>query len=167
MLSPTLTRFVRTSFLFALLIAITPALRAQENRAALDAFVKQMREHDAAIEELAAKDRKTPVGGLNVIRTASTRLQTIKTDGLPADLQAAFRDYVERTQAVAAVFKEWPTKAEDVQPFVKRKLAENPNFLVEGKQKNAPAMTALDEAVTKLAAVAKKYGLENFAELLQ
>ena len=167
MLPRIFSRFIRASFAIAFFIAVAPALHAQENRAALDAFMKQLREHDAAIEEFGKKNAGVRGGGLLVIRTAAERVKTIKTEGLPADLQAAFREYVERTQAVAAVFKEWPEKAEDVAAFLKRKTAENPNFITEGQKAGAPAMTALSEAIAKVAQVGRKYGLEGLAPMLQ
>lgn len=167
MLSQLLPALVRTTCAAALFVTVAPSLHAQENRAALDAFMKQMREHDAAIEELAAKNQGTAADGLTLIRTAAARTQTIKTEGLPADLQAAFREYAERTQAMADVFKDWPAKSEEVPAFIKRKTAENPNFLREQKKANEPAMTALTAAIDNLSAVAKKHGLEGLATLLQ
>lgn len=159
--------FLSLSLTVALFATAMPSLHAEEHRAALDAFMKQMREHDAAIEELAAKNRGTPGDGLTLLRTAAARMQTVKTDGLPDDLQTAFREYAARTQAVADVFKEWPVKAEEIPDFIKRKTAENPNFLSEGKKANQPAMTALRESIDNFAAVGKRYGLTGLAELLQ
>jgi hypothetical protein len=41
-------------------------------------------------------------------------------------LQAAFREYLEASQALVAVFKGWPEKPEATGENVRRKLAENP-----------------------------------------
>lgn len=129
--------------------------------------MKQMREFDAAAEQLSAKTLKMPGGGIVMIRTVAARVKTISTVGLPADLQAAFREYVDATQALVAVFKEWPEKPEDSAEFVRRKLAENPEFLRAGQKNNAPIMAAMGKAIGKLDEVGRKYGLEGLAELTQ
>lgn len=150
----------------ALAVSIAP-LAAQADPAALDAFMKTMRAHDIASEEFAAKARTMPGGGLLLIRTVATRVQAIKTDGLPADLRAAFREYADCAQAVSDVFKDWPEKAEDVPAFVRGKLAENPNFLKDGEAKNASAMKALNASIANLDKVGKTHGLVGLGDLLQ
>ena len=168
MTSSRLLRRLRTSVLLASFTAVTVgALQAQEDRAALDSFMKQMREFDAAAEALSIKTQKMPGGGIVMVRTVAARVRMISTVGLPADLQVAFREYVDAAQALVAVFKEWPEKPEDTADYVRRKLAENPEFLREGQTKNAPVMAAMGKAIANLDEVGRKHGLEGLAALAQ
>jgi hypothetical protein len=148
-------------------LAASAPLRAQADRAAIDSFLKQMKEHDAFCERLAEKMLKTPGGGVVLFRTVGARVQTIPTAGLPADLEAAMRHYAACVQAVVAVFKDFPEKPEDIVLYMRRKTAENPNFQREEEQKNAHVMKAMAEAIGKVDAAGLKHGLIGLGGLLQ
>lgn len=143
----------------AIVLADTASVHAQVDRAALDSFMKQVQEHDVFCEGLAAKMLKTPGGGVVLFRTVAARVQTIPTVGLPADLEEAFRHYAVCVQAVAAVFKDFPEKPEEIVAHMRRKNAENPNFQREEEKKNAHVMTAMGEAIGKVNAAGLKHGI--------
>jgi len=148
------------------ILATSASVNAQEDRAALDSFVKQMKEHDAFCEQLAATMMKTPGGGVVLFRTVATRVQAIPTAGLPTDLGEAFREYAACAQAVADVFKDFPEKPVDIVAYMRSKIAENPNFQREEEKKNAPVMVAMSKAIEKVDAAGRKHGLEGLAGLL-
>jgi hypothetical protein len=156
-----------TLVVVAVILAGSAPLHAQGDRAVLDSFLKQMKEHDAFCEQLAEKMLKTPGGGVVLFRTVGARVQTIPTAGLPADLEEAFRHYAACVQAVVAVFKDFPEKPEDIVVYMRRKTAENPNFRREEEQKNAHVMTAMNEAIGKVDAAGRKNGLVGLGDLLQ
>jgi hypothetical protein len=158
-------------FLMLVLTAITlvtsASVHAQEDRAAIDSFVKQMKEHDAFCEQLAATMMKTPGGGVVLFRTVSARVQNISTAGLPADLEAAFKEYATCAKAVVEVFKDFPEKPPEIVAYMRRKIAENPNFQREEEKRNAPTIVAFGQAIEKVEAAGRKHGIEGLAALLQ
>ena len=137
-------------------ISITP-LRADE---ALDGFKKEMTGLEAYVKEQEAGLKTNPMAGIAMIRGIVSKLQAIKTDGLPADLKEGFTEFVTSISKMGDLFKGWPEKAEDMQPFIVKKIGEDPKYMDNFGQKMAALEKEMQPSVTKLDELGKKYGLD-------
>jgi hypothetical protein len=147
------------AFITAIAVAfatITP-LRADE---ALDGFKKQMTGLEAYVKEQEAGLKTNPMAGIAMIRNIVTKLQAIKTDGLPADLQTGYTEFVTAISKMGDMFKSWPEKAEDMQAFIVKKIGEDPKYMDAFGEKMAALEKAMQPAVAKLDELGKKYGLD-------
>ncbi|MCX6980029.1 MAG: hypothetical protein NTV08_04655 [Verrucomicrobia bacterium] len=147
------------AFITAIAVAfatITP-LRADE---ALDGFKKQMTGLEAYVKEQEAGLKTNPMAGIAMIRNIVTKLQAIKTDGLPADLQTGYTEFVTAISKMGDMFKGWPEKAEDMQAFIVKKIGEDPKYMDAFGEKMAALEKAMQPAVAKLDELGKKYGLD-------
>ncbi len=137
-------------------ISITP-LRADE---ALDTFKKDMTGLEAYVKEQEAGLKTNPMAGIAMIRGIITKLQAIKTDGLPADLKTGYSEFVTAISKMGDIFQGWPEKAEDMQAFIGKKISEDPKFMESFGAKMATAEKDMAPAVAKLDELGKKYGLD-------
>ena len=134
------------AFITAIAVAfatITP-LRADE---ALDGFKKQMTGLEAYVKEQEAGLKTNPMAGIAMIRNIVTKLQAIKTDGLPADLQTGYTEFVTAISKMGDMFKGWPEKAEDMQAFIVKKIGEDPKYMDAFGEKMAALEKAMQPAV--------------------
>ena len=132
------------AFITAIAVAfatITP-LRADE---ALDGFKKQMTGLEAYVKEQEAGLKTNPMAGIAMIRNIVTKLQAIKTDGLPADLQTGYTEFVTAISKMGDMFKGWPEKAEDMQAFIVKKIGEDPKYMDAFGEKMAALEKAMHE----------------------
>jgi hypothetical protein len=137
-------------------ISVTP-LRADE---ALDGFKKEMGSLEGYIKEQEAGLKSNPMAGIAMIRGIVGKLQAVKTDGLPADLKTGFTEFVAQIAKMGVLFKDWPEKAEEMQPFIVKKIGEDPKFMDNFGAKMAEIEKEMQPAVVKLDELGKKYGLD-------
>lgn len=142
-------------------VSITP-LRADE---ALDGFKKEMTALEGFIKEQEAGLNEDPLAGITTIRGIVGKRQSVKTDGLPADLKAGFSEFVVAISKMGEIFKGWPEKAEDRQAFIEKKVGEDPKYTDAFGEKMAGAEKELQPALEKLDALGKKYGLDGLGAL--
>ncbi len=100
------------------------------------------------------------MAGIAMIRNIITKLQGIKTDGLPADLKGGYTEFVTAISKMGELFNGWPEKAEDMQAFVVKKIGEDPKFMDTFGGKMAALEKEMQPAVAKLDELGKKYGLD-------
>ena len=141
--------------------SITP-LRADE---ALDGFKKEMTGIEGYIKEQEAGLKTNPMAGIAMIRGIVGKLKAVKIDGLPEDLKGGFTEFVAAISKMGDMFKEWPEKAEEMQPFIVKKIGEDPKYMDTFGQKMAVLEKEMQPAVVKLDALGKKYGLEGLGAL--
>ena len=141
----------------AMAIAFIMPLRADE---ALDGFKKEMTGIEAFVKEQEAGLKTNPMAGIAMIRNIVTKLQTVKTDGLPPDLKGGFMEFVTSISKMGDMFKGWPEKGEDMQAFIVKKLGEDPKFMDSFGEKMAALEKEMAPAVAKLDELGKKYGID-------
>src|SRR5688500_7562918 len=107
----------------ALAVALTSLqpLRAQDN-AALETFKKEMQGIEAYTKEQEAAIKENPMGGIAMIRNIVTKLKSVKTEGLPADLKEGYGEFVVIISKMGDLFVGWPEKADEMQAFIVKKM---------------------------------------------
>ena len=144
----------------AIAVAFTSitSLRADE---ALDGFKKEMATLEASIKTQEAALKDNPMGGIAMIRNIVTSLKTLKTDGLPADLKDGFSEFITAISKMGDIFKDWPEKPDEMQPYIIKKMGEDPKFMDAFGVKMEALGKEMEPAVAKLDALGKKYGIEG------
>ena len=131
----------------------------------LAGFKKEMTGLEAYVKEQEAGLKTNPMAGISMIRNIVTKLQAIKTDGLPADLKTGYTEFVTAISKMGDMFTGWPEKAEDMQAFIVKKIGEDPKYMDSFGEKMAALEKDMAPAVAKLDALGKKYGLEGLGAL--
>ncbi len=165
---------IRFSLLAVAALAVTGCNKSEQStgggggsatgeKAAIAAFEKAGKEMKAWMDEEEKKSGGAP--GPGMIAALITKMKTLPTEGLPADLKAGFENLCGSIQKMGDLMKEFPAKQEDMQAFMQKKLAENPEFLKNFQAKMGEITKEGDAARSKMEELAKKYGMENtFAE---
>jgi hypothetical protein len=132
----------------------------QGGQTAVAGFKKEMAALEAYVKEQEAGLKTNPMAGIAMIRGIVSKLKAIKTDGLPADLQTGYTEFVAAISKMGDLFKGWPDKAEDMQRFIGKNLSEDPKYMDKFGEKMAALEKAMQPAVAKLDELGKKYGLD-------
>ncbi len=141
----------------AMAIAFIMPLRADE---ALDGFKKEMTGLEAYVKEQEAGLKTNPMAGIAMIRGIVGKLKSIKTDGIPADLKTGYMEFVIAISKMGDLFQGWPEKPEEMQPFIVKKIGEDPKFMESFGAKMAGLEKDMQPAIAKLDDLGKKYGLD-------
>jgi hypothetical protein len=151
----------------ALAVALTSLqpLRAQEDKAALEVFKKEMQSIEAYTKEQEAAIKENPMGGIAMIRNIVTKLKGVKTEGLPADLKEGYGEFVVIISKMGDLFVGWPEKAEEMQAFIVKKMGDDPKFMDTFGEKMAALEKEMEPAIKKLDGLGKKYGFEGLNNL--
>src|SRR5688572_1095906 len=113
-------------------------------KAALDAFKADVK----AIKDWTEKNQPdNPAAGMAMVAEMATKLKAVRTQGLPADLNAAFQKMLAVMDKVQAALKEMPTDATPPDASFQAKM--------EAIDKEG------DAAAEELKTVGKKYGLDD------
>lgn len=155
-----LTRTLITAIAVTL-TALCP-LRADE---ALDTFKKEMEGVEAYVKEQEAALQGNPMAGIAMIRNIIAKVRLVKTDGLPADLKAAYGDFVKVLAKMGDLFVGWPEKADEMQAFIVKKATEDPKFMESFGGKMEELEKEMGPVTAKLDELGKKYGLEGLNKL--
>ena len=145
--------------------AILPVSAQEADKAALDAFKKEMQAIETFSKEEEAKLKDNPMGGIAMIRGIVGKVQAVKTDGLPADLKTTYGDFSRVLGKMGEMFKEWPAKVEDIQAYVEKKAKEDPKFMEDFGSKMEALETEMNPITAKLDELGKKYGLEELSNI--
>jgi hypothetical protein len=132
----------------------------QGGQTAVAGFKKEMAALEAYVKEQEAGLKTNPMAGIAMIRGIVSKLKAIKTDGLPADLNDGYTEFVAAISKMGGLFKGWPDKAEDMQRFIGKNLSEDPKYMDKFGEKMAALEKAMQPAVAKLDELGKKYGLD-------
>jgi hypothetical protein len=154
--------------ILALAVALTslqPGRSHAQDDAALEAFKKEMLALEAYTKEQEAAVKANPMGGIAMIRNIVTKLKSVKTDGLPADLKAGYGEFVAIISKMGDLFNGWPEKAEDMQAFIVKKMGEDPKFMDAFGEKMVALEKEMKPAIEKLDGLGKKYGFEGLNKL--
>ncbi len=150
--------------LAAIVLACAAALPARAD-APLEGFKKELTAFNAFTKQQEGKTAENPMAGIAMIRNLVDRLKTVKTDGLPEDLKAGFSEFVATISKMSELLKDWPEKVEDIEPYVKKRLAEDPKFMETMEDKIAALDKEMQPAIQKLEELGKKYGLEGLDKI--
>ena len=149
-----------------------PASVSADEKTAIAAYTKAMKEGEKLAKENPGK-AENPAEAMALMEKMEKIIDSIKTDGLPADLGkafGAFRTTVKKLIAHVAglpIPKELLTDQAKLQAWVGEQVAANPNFLQEfqekmGKFQEGVATLSKQGDVNKAAldAIHQKYGIE-------
>jgi hypothetical protein len=152
--------------------ATAPASVTADEKTAISSYTKAMKEGETLAKENPSK-AENPAEAMALMGKMEKIIDSIKPDGLPADLGkafGAFRTTVKKLIAHIAslpIPKELLTDQAKLQAWVGEQVADNPNFLQEfqekmGKFQEGVATLSKQGDVNKAAldAVHKKYGIE-------
>ena len=110
-----------------------------------------------------------PVVALANARELFKRAAAVKTEGLPADLAAAFQEMNRVMQQADASMKDLPVAIEDSPSYLTKEKAKGAEAEAEVQARIAAFQTTLDTLQTEGAAAAAKlkeagakYGIESF-----
>ena len=145
--------FIRTAIiaLVGTLASFSP-LHANE---AVQTFKKDLANVGAFFEEAKPKNSAEK---LIIIRQACAKLKAVKTEGLPADLKAAYGDLVIVVGKAEEALKEFPEKAQEVSEVLQKKNADPAAKAEFGKKMQVLRLEA-NPLTEKFLEACKKYGL--------
>jgi hypothetical protein len=126
---------------------------AVSEKEALENFKKSALEIKAMSK--AGKDDKDPMAQMAMVKPMLAKMQAIKTDGLPADLKAAWADMKVKVAEMADIMKDMPDKKEEIMAWAQKKFTDP--AIAAKMQKMGDEGKAAGE---KLKEVGKKYNLD-------
>lgn len=152
--------------LAVLALALAPALPLRADASArLEKFKKELATFNAFSKEQECKAAENPMAGIAMIRNLVERLKDVKTEGLPEDLKSGFEQFVGTLSKMGDILKDWPEKVEDIEPYIQKRLAEDPKFMQAMEDRIAALDKEMQPAIQKLEELGKKYALEGLDKL--
>jgi hypothetical protein len=150
---------------FAVAIAVASPLSAAEDPA-IESFKKDVAALESYTTEQENLAKRDPMAGITMIRGVVAKVQSVKTDGLPADLKEGWKSFAGVMAKMGEVFKGWPEKPEDVQAFILKKGTEDPAYMGNFEKKMTAIESELEPVMEKLEDLSKKYGLDGIGTIL-
>ena len=129
------------------------AAKTPEEKKAIERFKGEIDGVTQWIEEKQKTAVADPAAGIALVKEIVTKFQSIKTDGLPADLKGAWGEMSGVMGEMGEIFKGMPTAKPDKPEEAMRAMADLIPKMMAIQAKMEPAAKKLDE-------VGKKYGLD-------
>lgn len=131
-------------------------------QAALAVFKKEIVAAVSAIPEAEAAGQAGDIAReIQIIRSISSRLHKVSTEGLPLDLKDFCAEFCSVYGKFAGVFADWPSNNQEIERYIKSKYAEDTKFLDRLMEKGAAVMRDMEPCKEKLTKLRKKYDLDS------
>jgi Skp family chaperone for outer membrane proteins len=148
----------------ALAIATLAPLHAATEKEAIAAFKSDIEKLDAEAKAKQAQQATDPAAGVAMVRQMCKRLRAVRTEGLPADLNAAYADLVSSLGKFEKVFEGFPETGAEFQTFLQTKVTTDPTFLQKFQTDLASVTGEIQPKVKTLDDLGKKYGIDNLGD---
>ncbi len=135
--------------------------------AALESFKAEIKSIKAFME--ANQNASDPTSGLTNLRELVKRAAAVSTEGLPADLSAAYQDMTSVMQRVQLTLDDLPVPVDKLDAYMKQEALKGQAAASEVAAKLTSFQTSMsglqkdgETAAAKLKLVGAKYGVESF-----